>query len=76
MGPELNPTEEGRGRLGPLDGRPTTLVDRPARGLHRPKPATWSQLIVCLSQFGEDQRQIELPLVVAPSYKYKGGVKE
>ena len=35
MGPGLNPTEEGRGRLGPQGGRPTTLIGRPAHGPHR-----------------------------------------
>ena len=46
---------------------------RLARGPHHLKPSTWRLTIGCLSRFGEDQLQMELPLAVAPSYKYRGG---
>ena len=76
VGLELNPIEEGQGQLGPLGGRPTTLVGLPAHGPHWLKTATWSLLLGCIDWFQEAYLQIELPSAVASSYKYKGGVKK
>ena len=67
--------QKGRS-VGPLGGRPTTLVGRATRGPHQLNLAMWTKIIGCLHQFGEDQLQNGLPLAVAPSYKYRGGVEK
>ena len=72
-GPKKEPMDQKGRSVGPLGGRATCLVGRPALGLHRLKLATWRKLIGCLCQFGEDQLQMKLPSAVAPSYKYRGG---
>ena len=72
-GPSKEPMDQKGRSVGPLGGRPTILVGRPAHGPHRLKLAMWRKLIGCLSQFAKDQLQNGLPLAVAPSYKYKGG---
>ena len=65
------------GPLGPTDLSWTkSLVGRTSHGPHRLKLETWRKLIGWLSRFGEDQLQNGLPLAVAPSYKYRGGVEK
>ena len=70
-------THGPKGKVGGPTGRPADLlVGRPARGPHRHKLDMWRKLIGCLSRFAKDQLQNGLPLAVAPSYKYRGGVEK
>ena len=75
-GPRKEPMDQKGSLVGPLGGRPTCLVGRPARGPHRLKLDTWRKLIGWVCQFAKDQLQMTPPLAVAPSYKYRGGVEK
>ena len=50
-GPREQPTGKRERSVGPLGGRPTYLVGRPAHGPHRLQSVTWHSLIGSSSQF-------------------------
>ena len=64
--------QKGRS-VGPLGGRPTSLVGRPARGPHRLSSTTWRLTIGFIGRFAKDWLQKTSSSSVAPSYKYRGG---
>ena len=66
--PSSHPT-----KVGPIRGRPTTPVGRPAHSTNRSQASMWQLPIGPKSRFWEDHLLKPTLLVVAPSYIYMRG---
>ena len=69
---QKQPNWRRRRSVGPLGGRPTYLVSRPAHGPHRLQASMWHLLIGSQWQFKRFHAHFPAEQRVAPLYKYEG----
>ena len=72
-GPREQPMGQGRRSVGPLGGRPTHLVGRPAHGPHHLQASTWHSLIGSQCRFKWFLARFLAEQRVALLYIYEGG---